>query len=509
VLKSSSSSSLSSDFDIVDFYSNNSPFNFSVSATSNSATVINLTWDAMPLADFYRIERKEGFSDWEFLDDKVDSPYVDIDVFPGKYYSYRISAIGTIPETGNQIQSLFSTNNYIIFTPVTPSNLDVKLINGMSRLSWSDNSTYENGFIIKRKYNDGEYDVIYSSVKNNSFFVDSGPFLEGEYTYKVNSFVVLSDQTRLDSPDSNEASIEITIDKVENDSNGYYIDFAEESNIEVVANSIFKVTILNTTETDYFWFADNDNIILGQFGNYAYISAMKVGDSVVKVRDSFNSEAVLNVSIINKFNFNSPSHPVNVLPITKSESFIEISWNYIGDDIEDISHFDIYRLPKVGTNSANTLINQNDLSINRVNSISNKMLNIFSFIDYGLQFGQSYFYTVVAVGINGKTSLFKDGKYVSPEVIEVSTMNNNLSINPSQVFVDPVSTYLLQAVSTEELSSADWGISSNNSNSSLLETDSNQNVIFESTDKWISKDIVEVNNDGVTASSRIIITKMI
>jgi len=293
--------------------------------------------------------------------------------------------------------------------------------------------------------------------------------------------------------------------------NNIYIKFGEERELSINNSTIFKVEISNTQANEYFWFVDNENLKMAQFGNLAYFSTISSGNTTIVVRDIDNNEAVLNVTVNNKFNFTSPIKPTNINPIRQTESMISISWNYTGDDIENISHFDIYRLEKVGTNSANSLINSNNLSINRINSVANNYSNIFSYNDFGLSVGASYFYTVVSVSRNGKTSLFTNGNFNRPDVIEIKTTNDNLSINPSQAFVEPSDNLLVQGLSTLELTNVEWNILNGNSKNQLLDTDSEQNVIFKSSDKWIVKEIVEItNNDNNTsATSRIIVTKII
>ena len=64
------------------------PLNLSFEIRSQNEIV--LRWKRIGGATGYVIERKEGFSDWEPLEEIVSNSYVDSGLVPGKYYQYRV-----------------------------------------------------------------------------------------------------------------------------------------------------------------------------------------------------------------------------------------------------------------------------------------------------------------------------------------------------------------------------------------------------------------------------------
>jgi hypothetical protein len=73
--------------------------------------------------------------------------------------------------------------------PVAPTNLTiVMLTNTKGSLSWTDNSTNEDGYNIERKATGSNYTLIASVKKDITIFVDSTMSLNNTYTYRVYSY---------------------------------------------------------------------------------------------------------------------------------------------------------------------------------------------------------------------------------------------------------------------------------------------------------------------------------
>lgn len=77
----------------------------------------------------------------------------------------------------------------VVPVPTTPSNLAAQIISGTEvELTWTDNSTNEDGFKIDRKQSSGQWTTIASVNSDITLYNDNGLTVNETYTYRVFSF---------------------------------------------------------------------------------------------------------------------------------------------------------------------------------------------------------------------------------------------------------------------------------------------------------------------------------
>ncbi len=82
-----------------------------------------------------------------------------------------------------------SGSSYNGAIPMSPSSLNATLASSTKiNLSWTDNSTDEEGFMIERKSGSGSYGSIGSTSSNLTTFIDGNISTNSTYTYRVYSY---------------------------------------------------------------------------------------------------------------------------------------------------------------------------------------------------------------------------------------------------------------------------------------------------------------------------------
>lgn len=82
-----------------------------------------------------------------------------------------------------------SCKEEVVPVPTVPSNLAAQLISGTEvELTWTDNSTNEDGFKIDRKQGSGQWSTIASVNSDITLYNDNGLTVNETYTYRVFSF---------------------------------------------------------------------------------------------------------------------------------------------------------------------------------------------------------------------------------------------------------------------------------------------------------------------------------
>lgn len=160
-----------------------SPSNFGLKAVSS--TSISMQWtDRATGEDGYRIERKIGNGSYSIIATLPANSisYNDDTVTDGLSYSYRVRAYNNIAESNY-------SNEVNVITPImAPSNLNASAGVTEINLSWTDNSSSEEGFKIERKASDGVFVSIATVAPNTTTFTDTGLQQSTSYTYRVKAF---------------------------------------------------------------------------------------------------------------------------------------------------------------------------------------------------------------------------------------------------------------------------------------------------------------------------------
>lgn len=163
----------------------------SLAATNSGATTNNLSWhDNSTNEDGFKIERSvNSLSNFTFLASTSanTTSYTDSGLSTDQTYYYRIYAFNV---KGN---SPYSNTSYAItatVVPSTPSNL-VATNSAASRniLTWTDNSTNEDGFKIERSTNNlSNFTYIASVSANTTSYWDQGLQADQTYYYRIYTF---------------------------------------------------------------------------------------------------------------------------------------------------------------------------------------------------------------------------------------------------------------------------------------------------------------------------------
>ncbi|MCK4445714.1 MAG: hypothetical protein KAW56_01385 [Candidatus Marinimicrobia bacterium] len=161
------------------------PTNLSAEAVSDQS--ISLKWDDnCTFEDGYGVERKEekeeNFTEVAVLGENATS-YNDEGLIYGKTYAYRVNRFTNL----NYSDYSLTINATIILS--APTNITALAIsNNDIKLSWQDNSTFEEGFRIERKENDGNFEQFAELGANVSEYNDIGLSEDIFYTYRVYAF---------------------------------------------------------------------------------------------------------------------------------------------------------------------------------------------------------------------------------------------------------------------------------------------------------------------------------
>lgn len=161
------------------------PYNLSVVAMSETSLL--LSWkDSCNFEKGFEIERKEiGQNQWQIIDSvsfNITS-FLDDSLIYAKEYDYRIRAF-----TEKNI-SEYSSELTSITTLVPPTNLSAQSsTDSRILLKWEDNSMYEYGFIIDRRENESNWNVLTILPSNIIQFTDTALSIKNTYSYRIKAY---------------------------------------------------------------------------------------------------------------------------------------------------------------------------------------------------------------------------------------------------------------------------------------------------------------------------------
>lgn len=154
-----------------------------------SATQIDLNWHVTSgNSPGFRIERKIENGNFTVIATAraEETHYRDTDLQPGVRYTYQISAINGVVNSGMSNQVTLTA----IPLPSPPTRLTLTVVsNNQVDLSWKDNSDNESSFEIERKSeNERFFTPIAASGKNVTRFSDTNLRPNTVYTYRVSAY---------------------------------------------------------------------------------------------------------------------------------------------------------------------------------------------------------------------------------------------------------------------------------------------------------------------------------
>ncbi|MFH2048723.1 MAG: FISUMP domain-containing protein [bacterium] len=155
-------------------------------ATAIDDQTVRLTWTNNCLFESgFRIERKTGSGSFvQIAEVNANSTdYEETGLTYGETYTYRVRAFTQLN------QSDYSNEKSVTTTFPAPSNLNAVAIDDQSiRLTWTDNCSFESGFRVERKENDGSFEQIAELNENITVYNDTGLLEDILYTYRVCAF---------------------------------------------------------------------------------------------------------------------------------------------------------------------------------------------------------------------------------------------------------------------------------------------------------------------------------
>ena len=162
-------------------------------ATAISSSQINLTWtDNSGNEDGFKIERKTGSGGTYGQIGTVGGgvvAYSDTGLTCGSTYYYRVRAYNTVGDS-----SYTSEANGVLTCPLTvpmaPSNLQATVVSSSQiNLSWTDNSSNEDGFKIERKEGvGGTYIIVFTASANASSWANTGLSANTTYYFRIYAY---------------------------------------------------------------------------------------------------------------------------------------------------------------------------------------------------------------------------------------------------------------------------------------------------------------------------------
>ncbi|MCC7431360.1 fibronectin type III domain-containing protein [bacterium] len=243
---------------------------------------------------------------------KDTTNYTDSGLLTSENYTYRVKAFT------NSNSSAFATSQAVQTSFPAPSNLQfLALSDSEVRLTWNDNSGFEQGFKIERKTENSGFTEIATLPTNTTNYTDSGLFTSENYTYRVKAFNTLNSsafttsqavQTSFPAP-SNLQIVSLSDSQVKltwNDNSGFEQGFKIEK--KTGSNTFTEIATLPTNTTNY----TDSGLLTSE--NYTYR---------VKAFNTLNSSAFATSQAV-QTSFPAPS---NLQIVSLSDSQVKLTWN--------------------------------------------------------------------------------------------------------------------------------------------------------------------------------------
>lgn len=154
---------------------------------------LTLTWDPVPEADGYQINRRVFPNIWGTLASEVtSSAYTDTDMLDGLPYEYAVRAYW-YNDAG---QPLYSAWTYILYQPERPGpSVTAELADGVPVLSWPAVEGISN-YTVTRRTAGGDWEQIAEPLANTAVqFRDITAQAGESYEYQVTANIVYAKQT--------------------------------------------------------------------------------------------------------------------------------------------------------------------------------------------------------------------------------------------------------------------------------------------------------------------------
>ncbi len=164
-----------------------------------NGSLVNLTWiDNSSNEESFTVQRAESGGSYEDIATGVTYPSMsDYNAVRGKAYIYRVKAVNSI--WGD---SAYSNETTIVLPLQGPTDLKVTADKGIVSLTWADNSSAEEHFVIERVASGGPFVELATTTANTTQYKDADIIAGLGYTYRI-----YAGNVTVESDFSNEASI--------------------------------------------------------------------------------------------------------------------------------------------------------------------------------------------------------------------------------------------------------------------------------------------------------------
>ncbi|MDX2109275.1 MAG: fibronectin type III domain-containing protein [Verrucomicrobiota bacterium] len=170
---------------------------------STSPTTIHLTWsDPSDFEDGFKIERAFGAGNFTELTTVPanTTSYTDTALAAYTDYTYRLRAYRDTANSGYSDTATIKTLSNSPTSPPSPTTLQALAQSAVTvHLTWVDNATTEDGFLIERKDGSGAFLEVGRVMYNQTSFTDTKLMPRTTYTYRVAAYNTAGTSTASDS----------------------------------------------------------------------------------------------------------------------------------------------------------------------------------------------------------------------------------------------------------------------------------------------------------------------
>jgi fibronectin type III domain protein len=160
-----------------------------LSATAVSSTGINVSWtDNSDNEDGYKIERSiDGTSFTQIGTTTANTTsYPDSGLSASTSYYYRVRAYNAAGSSSYDSTASATTQAHPLAVPSAPTNLTATTVSSSRvNLTWTDNATNEDGFILERSADNVTYAALATINTNSTQYSDTGLTASTTYYYRV------------------------------------------------------------------------------------------------------------------------------------------------------------------------------------------------------------------------------------------------------------------------------------------------------------------------------------
>jgi len=170
-----------SDFWVTEKINNIFPAPSNLNCTPINVNQIELEWTDNSIGeDGFIIEQKENEGSFIEIGNTSQNNYIVSNLSFDSDYIFRVKAF-----SGNNFSDYSNEFSINIKQSISPTNLQGNVSFDGIEIHWTDNSSFETGFIIQRKKEEEEYQTIHINSVNNTIYIDTTVEILKRYFYRV------------------------------------------------------------------------------------------------------------------------------------------------------------------------------------------------------------------------------------------------------------------------------------------------------------------------------------